>query len=98
MLAIEVSPTIAAAKDRLAQEKAKMLAKVPRASVRSEAMGDGGFRITFTNSYSGYEFTGLVWTNRNALAVWWIETIGWDESKLLNGIEKEQAAVLADAS
>jgi len=98
VLVVEVLPTIAAAKDRLAQEKAKMLAKVPRASVRSEAMGDGGFRITFTNSYSGYEFTGLVWTNRNALAVWWIETIGWDESKLLNGIEKEQEAVLADAS
>jgi len=98
VLVVEVLPTIAAAKDRLAQEKAKMLVKVPRASVRSEAMGDGGFRITFTNSYSGYEFTGLVWTDRNALAVWWIETIGWNESKLLNGIEKEQEAVLADAS
>src|SRR2546430_10490380 len=98
VLAIDVLPTIAAAKDRLAQEKAKMLAKVPRASVRSEAMGDGGFRITFTNSYSGYEFTGLVWTDRNALAVWWIETIGWDEVRLLNGIQKGQEAVLADGS
>ena len=85
VLVVEVLPTIAAAKDRLAQEKAKMLVKVPRASVRSEAMGDGGFRITFTNSYSGYEFTGLVWTDRNALVVWWIEAIGWNESKLLNG-------------
>ena len=98
VLAVEVLPTIAAAKDRLAQEKAKMLAKVPRASVQPEATGDGGFRITFTNSYSGYEFTGLVWTDRNALAVWWIETVGWDESRLFNGIEKEQEMVLADAS
>jgi S1-C subfamily serine protease len=98
VLAVEVSPTIAAAKDRLAQEKAKMLAKVPRASVQPEPMGDGGFRIAFTNSSQGYEFTGLVWTERNALAVWWIETVGWDESRLFNGIEKDQEAVLADAS
>jgi S1-C subfamily serine protease len=98
VLAVDVSTTIAEAKDRLAQEQAKMLVRVPHASVQPEAIGDGGFRITFTNSYSGYEFTGLVWTDRNAVAVWWIETIGWDESALFNGVEKVQEEILADAS
>ena len=89
-------PTIKEASDDLAKAKADFQTKLPRATVQSVSVGDGGTMLVY-NSGTGLHSMAVLWTERNAEAIWWIQTIGRDESKFFNDVTEQQEKRLADA-
>jgi hypothetical protein len=61
------------------------------------ALGDGGILIRGSDKY-GDALLLLCWSDRNALAVWWVNSFGYDESSFFPAIANKQEQVFQDAS
>jgi hypothetical protein len=100
VLWVEAFSDIKEARGKLDQRKSKVLADFPGASTQQFSIGDGGVRFDFQRSSPGFptfRLMEVIWTERNVLVDWWIETVGWDESKLFAAVAEEQQRRLKDA-
>lgn len=93
---IGVYPTIKGATDHFAIDKKKLQTDIPGASIQEVAIGDGGAMLI--SDSNGLKTVAVVWTERNSEAVWWVQTIGWDESNLFTYVTEQQEQRLATAS
>jgi S1-C subfamily serine protease len=92
---VEVFPSIKEAQASVLHHKDATLAVWTGASVQAVSIGDGGTLILY--QHYGFKGMEILWTERNAQAGWWIETIGWDASKLFGDIADQQQIRLAEA-
>jgi hypothetical protein len=92
---VYVFPTIKEASDDLAKAKADFLTKLPRASVQPVTVGDGGSMLV--SDSNGLHSMAVLWTDRNAEVIWWMQTVGRDESKFFNDVTDQQEKRLADS-
>ncbi len=85
--------TIADAKSRISQDVASESSKWRGGTTQATGVGDGGWLLVFRDAY-GFTLLEEIWSERNVVVEWWIETLGWDESKLFAYVIGQQEAQL----